>query len=209
MERVGKSGVFVLLAHGFEETDVSTVTRALRRSGISVSVVGLTAGPLRGAYGLALAPDCTLSEVEMERPLAVVLPGGVQATRQFNGDPRVHILLRRVAGQGGYVMVLDTAYTVARRAGVLERYGPRSNGGYGGEAAERPIPGWGDEMAVISTVDELPSERVLVDGQMVFGRDSGSAQEAALALASLLGESRYRARRGNHARGGSWGDKKR
>lgn len=173
MPRAIKSKVYVLLAPGFEEADVSTVTRTLRRAGLSVAVVGLTAGPVRGAYGLSVAPDWTLSEVETEQPRAIVLPGAIQAARQLNADPRVHILLRRVADAGGYVMAFDTAYTVLHNAGLL------ANGEASGkETARRPVPGWNGE--------GLPSERVLVEGPVIFGRDSGAAQEAALTLVSLL-----------------------
>jgi 4-methyl-5(b-hydroxyethyl)-thiazole monophosphate biosynthesis len=108
-----------LLAPGFEEADVSTVTRTLRRSGFRVAVVGLTAGPVRGAYGLSLAPDWALSEVENERPRAIVLPGAMQAARKLNADPRVHTLLHRVVDQEGYVVAFDTAYTVLRSAGLV------------------------------------------------------------------------------------------
>ena len=171
--RAIENKVYVLLAPGFEEADVSTVTRTLRRSGFRVAVVGLTAHPVRGAYGLSLAPDWTLSEVEMEQPRAIVLPGAIQAARRLNADPRVHILLRRVADQGGYVVAFDTAYTVLRSAGLV------ANGDVSGEETTRAqVPGWHSE--------GLPSGRVLVEGPVIFCRDSGAAQEAALTLVSLL-----------------------
>jgi 4-methyl-5(b-hydroxyethyl)-thiazole monophosphate biosynthesis len=171
--RSTRNKVYVLLAPGFEEGDVSTVTRTLRRSGFRVAVVGLTAGSVRGAYGLSLAPDRTLSEVETEHPRAIVLPGAIHAARQLNSDPRVHTLLRRVAGQGGYVVAFDAAYTVLRSAGLV------ANGEASGEdTARAPLPRWRSE--------GLPSERVLVEGPVIFGRDSGAAQEAALTLVSLL-----------------------
>lgn len=178
--------VLILLARGFEETDVSTVTRALRRAGWSVAVVGLKAGAVQGAYGLSLAPDCPLSEVEMELPRAVVLPGGVQGTRRYAADPRVHRLLRRVTEQAGYVLAIDTAYTVLRSAGVLDVDGCRSSGGPREASTDRLSLGWGSGLASLRIADGLLSERVLVQGHVVFGRDSGSAQEAALTLASLL-----------------------
>lgn len=170
MHRARKGQIFVLLAPGFEESDVTTVTRTLRRAGFPVMLVGLQAGPLRGAYGLSLAPDGTLSEVEADQPQAIVLPGGMQGARQLHADPRVHALLRRVVDQGGYVMALDTAYMVLQGAGVLTSSTRASTEGL--------TRGWHDEA--------LPSERVLVDGQMVFGRESGAAQESALTLVSLL-----------------------
>ena len=180
------NNVLILLAAGFEETDVSTVTRALRRAGPSVAVVGLRAGAVRGAYGLSLAPDCPLSEVETELPRAVILPGGVQATRRFAADPRVHRLLRRVIEQRGYVLAIDTAYTILRSAGVLDTDGSRSQGRPGEACSDRPAFGWGSEKGHLGTAEGLPAERVLVLGPIIFGRDSGSAQEAALTLAALL-----------------------
>lgn len=57
-----------------DETDVSRATRALRRTGWPAAVVGLRADTVMGTYGLSLAPDCPLSEVETEVPRAVVLP---------------------------------------------------------------------------------------------------------------------------------------
>lgn len=180
MARVMEDGIYVMIARGFEESDVSTTTRSLRRSGFSVAVVGLSAGPVRGAYGLRLAPDRALSEVETKSPRAVVLPGGMQASRQLSADPRVHHLLRRIVDGGGYVVAIDSAYTVLRSAGVLQDDGPQSGDGVPGELGE------GTARVVPGGMPLRDSGRVEMDGQVIFGRDSGSAQEAALTLAWLL-----------------------
>lgn len=170
MARERKRRIFILVASGFEETEVSTVTRTLRRAGLPVALVGLTAGPIRGSYGLSLEPDLLLSEAGVETPQAVVLPGGLQGARQLNADPRVHNLLRETVFQGGYVMALNAAYVVLRSAGMLN------------QAEEWPpgvaAPAWRGEGGL--------AERVIVDGPVIFGRDSGIAQEAALTLVSLI-----------------------
>jgi 4-methyl-5(b-hydroxyethyl)-thiazole monophosphate biosynthesis len=180
MPRVAKDSVYVMLAPGFEEGDVSTVTRSLRRSGVSVSVVGLAAGPVRGAYGLSLASDRALSEVEMECPRAIVLPGGVQASRQLSADPRVHHLLRRVVGGGGFVVALEGAYAVLRSAGLLQSSGCQQGNGLVGDQAADPTHATPDGV--------LPEDsgRVVVDGPAIIGRVPGTAQEAALTLVWLL-----------------------
>jgi hypothetical protein len=78
-----------------------------------------------------------------------------------------------VVDQEGYVVAFDTAYTVLRSAGLV------ANGEASEEETTRAqIPGWHRE--------DLPSERVLVEGRVVFCRDSGAAQQAALTLVSLL-----------------------
>ena len=179
-DRVTKGKVVVLLAHGFEEVDVSAVTRILRGSGLSVSVVGLTAGPTRGAYGLSLVADCALSEVDTELPQAAVLPGGIQATRRFTAEPRVHTLLRQVVDGRGYVMAIDTSRTVLRSAGVL---GSReaARGGF-----EKPAVGWQGGDSPLDGLEGLPCERVRVEGRVILSQGSDSAEEAALTLASML-----------------------
>jgi 4-methyl-5(b-hydroxyethyl)-thiazole monophosphate biosynthesis len=175
MPRERKKQIFILVASGFEETDVSTVTRTLRRSGLPVALVGLTAGSVRGNYGLSLEPDLLLSEISTEPPLAVVLPGGLQGARQLNADPRVHALLHEVLSRQGYIMALDAAYMVLRSSGVLDKV----------EAwpAQTPVSDWSEERNL--------SGRVIVEGPVIFGRDSGAVQEAALTLVSLI-ESRKR-----------------
>ena len=158
MQMVMKDKIYVMVADGFEEMDVSAVTCTLRGLGLPVAVVGLTTGPVRGAYGLSLMPDCTLGEVAMDSPRAAVLPGGILAARRFSAEPRVHALLRKIADCGGYVMAIDTACTVLCRAGMS------ANGEVGGQ----------------------PSGRVLVKGHVIVSQDSGAAEEAALTLASML-----------------------
>ena len=186
VQKVMKGRIFVLLARGFEEVDVSSVTHILRGSGLSVAVVGLTAGPVRGAYGLSLVPDCALSEVDMELPQAVVLPGGAQATRRFSAEPRTHTLLRQVASQRGYVMAIDTAQAVLRSAGVLGGREPGSGNGSEVERSERRDPICLGEESESGRMEGLPSERVRVEGRVILSQGSDSAEEAALTLASML-----------------------
>ncbi len=185
-QNMTKGKVFVLLARGFEEVDVSAVTRILRGSGLSVSVVGLTAGPVRGAYGLSLVADCALSEVDAELPQAAILPGGIQATRRFSAEPRVHTLLRQVAGGQGYVMAIDTARSVLRSAGVLGSREAESGSGSERGRFERPEVGWHGGDSPLDGLDGLPCERVRVEGRVILSQGSGSAEEAALTLASML-----------------------
>lgn len=172
MSRGRRNQVLVLLATGFEEVDVTAIASALRHAGLPVALVGLTAGPVRGAYGLSLVPDLTLGEVEAE-PAAAVLPGGLQAARLLNAEPRVHLLLHRVVAAGGYIVAIDQAYMVARQAGLLA-----------GPAADEAMPHW--QMAA------LLGEAVIVGGPLILGRDSGAARETALTLIALI-EGRERA----------------
>lgn len=179
MPIVKKERIFVLLAAGFEETDVSTIIRTLRRAGFPVAVVGLTAGPIRGNHGLLLEPDVLLSETEAACPQAVILPGGLQGARHLSVEPRVHALLRQVINQGGYIVALEAAYTVLRSSGVLDETE--------GWPALAPLCDWNE--------GRDPSRRVSVEGPVILGRDLGAAQETMLTLISLMEQKRAGARR--------------
>jgi 4-methyl-5(b-hydroxyethyl)-thiazole monophosphate biosynthesis len=165
VQRLEKSGIFILVASGFEETEVSAVTRALRRSGLAVALVGLTAGPVRGAYGVSLMPDRALSEVGIELPRAVVLPNGVQGVRQLATDPRVHRLLHQTVDQGGYVLALGTADIVLHHAGVLDMHTPRSKD---------------------SSEEKTPARQVSMAGHVLWAHGTEGTQEAVRTLAALL-----------------------
>jgi len=156
------------VAPGFEEGDVVAVTRILRQRGYSVVLVGLRAGPIRGCYGLAIDTDRTLSEAEPEPPLAVILPGGVQAARQLNGDPRVHSLLHKVIEHHGYVVALDTGNSVLRAAGILKN-----------EEAS-PVEDLGPSSP------KWLEERLIVDGQIIRAWDAQAATECAVVLVLRL-----------------------
>jgi putative intracellular protease/amidase len=159
MKEKSDKTVLVLLAPGFEEADVVTITRTLRRAGIAVALVGLTAGPIRGNYGLALASDRTLNEIELDVPAAVVLPGGTSSATHMAGDPRVHALLRRVVEAGAYVFALPPTFSVLKTAGILPAIKPSL----------------------------LPADQVLVDGRLVLVPPGFPPQISANTLLGLLG----------------------
>lgn len=95
MQRARKVRVFVLLAPGFTESDVSVVTRTLRRLGISVVIVGSAANPVRRDYNLSLTPDRPLREVRADRHRATELSAGTRRAYRFDADFQVDILQHR------------------------------------------------------------------------------------------------------------------
>lgn len=155
--------VFVLLAPGFEEVGVGVAVRTLRRANRRVEVVGLIAGPIRGASGISVLPDAALTRVDGDIPQAVVLPDGRPA--MLSADPRVHALLQRVVGAqtGRYVVALGQACEVLYHAALINRR--------------------------LSHTDPVPS-RVRVEGSLVWTLDPEKVQETMWALIALLEESR-------------------
>ncbi len=92
--------VQVLFAEGSAELDAISIVNILRRAGISVTLAGLEAEPLRGSRGVTLMPEYTLAEVLHGDYDMIVLPGGQPGTSNLKSDQRVLKLVERMAQQG-------------------------------------------------------------------------------------------------------------
>ncbi len=111
--------IMILLAPGFEEAASVYCLTSLREAGLSVSLVGLTSGLIKGFNGLAVRPDCTLDELPSAFvPHAIIVPGSEQCAALLLVDPRVHQLFSSTIANGGFVAALSAAECVLMRAGI-------------------------------------------------------------------------------------------
>lgn len=102
--------IVILLAPGFEETAVVYCLEHMREAGLPVSLVGLSAGVLKGSHGLAVRPDYSLDQLSPETVhQGVLVPGGSACVSVLLTDPRVHQLLDVTLKNNGFVAVLATA----------------------------------------------------------------------------------------------------
>lgn len=171
MTRKGsREKVFVLLAPGFSEVEVSTITSTLRHSGLPVKLIGLTAGPVCSAYGLSVVPDLVLSDIALDQPMAIILPGGPRVVRHLTSEPRVRALVQRTLCHGGCIAALDQAYVNLYQANLPNH-----------EEIETLPTGW--------DADGLLDERIVVDGSVIVGQDSTTAQKIAEVLQVLIDKS--------------------
>ncbi|HRQ40113.1 MAG TPA: DJ-1/PfpI family protein [Chloroflexota bacterium] len=107
---VPNNRIVILLAPGFEETAVVYCMEHMREAGLPVSLVGLSAGILKGLHGLAVRPDYSLDQLSPETVhQGVIMPGGPACVSALLTDPRVHRLLDVTIQNSGFVAVLATA----------------------------------------------------------------------------------------------------
>lgn len=168
--------VLVLFAEGSEELEAITIVNILRRAGITVTLAGLTAGPLRGSRSVMLVPDCTLDAVLQDDFDMVVLPGGQPGTNKLKADARVSELVRRMARQERFVAAICAAPAVLASAGLLD----------GRQATSFP-----------GALDQFPRVKqqhaaVIEDGRFITSRGPGTAMDFALALTEKLAGSAKR-----------------
>ena len=162
--------VLVLMAEGSEELEAVTLVNILRRGGISVTLAGLTEGPLRGSRGVIIVPDSTLDDALRDDFDMVVLPGGQPGTRHLQADARVFRLLQQMTQQGKYVAAICAAPSVLATAGLLA----------GKQATCFP-----------SALDDFPNvqlqpDAIVEDGKIITSRGPGTAMDFALTLLEKL-----------------------
>jgi 4-methyl-5(b-hydroxyethyl)-thiazole monophosphate biosynthesis len=162
--------VLILFAEGSEELEAITIVNILRRAGVSVTLAGLTAGPLRGSRGVVIEPDTTLDEALTRNFDMVVLPGGQPGTNNLKADPRVLGLVQGMSGQGKYVAAICAAPSVLATAGLLD-----------GKLATS-FPG---ALSPFHKV-KLQSDATVEDGKLITSRGPGTAMDFALLLAERL-----------------------
>ena len=114
--------ILILLASGFEEETAVSCMSHLRNAGLAVSLVALSAGPVRGLHGLSIHPDQTLSDLSKEKSAKmIIVPGNGQCTNALLMSPRFHQLIENTVNNNGYVVTADSAKKALKNAGIPER----------------------------------------------------------------------------------------
>ena len=164
--------ILIPLAQGCEELEAVTVIDLLRRAGLEVTSAGLDDGPVTASRGTRRLPDISLDEVMAESFDMIVLPGGLPGAEFLEQDPRIHQLLHRLHGAGGYTAAICAAPKVLASAGLLD--GRRATS-YPGVLDKAQFPRV-----------ELAAEPVVRDGRVITSRGPGTAMDFALELIELL-----------------------
>lgn len=162
--------IALLLAEGFEEVEAVTPADFLDRAGVEVLITGITGKRIKGAHGITISAEYTLSELPGDID-GVVIPGGMPGSENVAASDPAIDLIKRLNREGKLVAAICAAPAVVlEKAGVLE----------GKQATCYP----GFEKRFTKTA--FSNERVVVDGNIVTSRAPGTAAEFALTLVGIL-----------------------
>jgi 4-methyl-5(b-hydroxyethyl)-thiazole monophosphate biosynthesis len=164
--------VLVPLAQGCEELEAVTITDLLTRAGVEVVTAGLDDRPVKASRGITILPDTTLDAVIDEPFDMMVLPGGLPGADHLNNDPRIHQILKRLAGEGKYTAAICAAPKVLASAGLLDG---RKATGYPGVLQKMDLPGV-----------SVGLDAVVADERVITSRGPGTAMDFALELIEKL-----------------------
>jgi putative intracellular protease/amidase len=141
MEVAMRNTVYFFVFDGYADWEAALALCEIRRPGdFRVRTVGLDRRPVQSMGGLTVLPDLSLDEIDADRALLMILPGGT-AWERGEIDP-VSATLRSLHAEGtalgalcsgvlalAYAGLIDTRRHTGNYAGHIETYVPDYLGG--------------------------------------------------------------------------------
>lgn len=165
--------VYIYLANGFEETEMTAPLDICRRAGLVVKTVSVTGEIyVTGSHGITVKADllCSSPEYRTEDAELVMLPGGMPGTTGLEESECVQNALKYAAGNGKYIAAICAAPSVLGKAGLLK----------GKKAVCYP----GFEKYLNGA--EIPDARCVRDGKIITAVGAGAAVEFGLEIVAAL-----------------------
>lgn len=111
----------VFLANGFEEMEALGTIDILRRGGIQVTTVSITADlVVTGAHNVPVTADTTLEKATLAGADALILPGGMPGATNLNSSEPVKEALLQQYRDGKVVAAICAAPMVLGGLGLLK-----------------------------------------------------------------------------------------
>ncbi len=169
MNMTGK--IFLFLADGFEEIEVSATVDILRRAELDVQIVSIMQSlEATGAHGLKIMADSTFDTTSFEEIQMCILPGGMPGASNLYAHEGLRNLLLQTAEKQLPLSAICAAPLVFGRLGLLE-----------GKKATC-YPGFEEELKGA----EIVKKPVVTDGLFITANGPGSAMDFAFAIVSRL-----------------------
>jgi len=163
--------ILVLLAEGFEESEMIVPVDVLRRAQFQVDLMSIGSLDVVSSHGIRIRADMLFGEnFEYD---ALFLPGGQPGTRNLMADERVLSLIRRFAQENKIVSAICAAPSVLAKAGILK----------GKNVTSYPM----NDLETIFAMSHYKLDDVVIDGKLITSRGVGTVMSFAFALASALG----------------------
>jgi 4-methyl-5(b-hydroxyethyl)-thiazole monophosphate biosynthesis len=144
----------------------------LRRAGIDARMVSVASDlqPVKGSRGIVMRPDQSVDTLDCGDLDMVVLPGGIEGTRNLGQSEKVIAALIAMNKNGKKIAAICAAPAVLVKAGILA----------GRHATSHPAAA--EHMHGVS----YSEARVVVDGNVITSRAAGTTFEFAFTLIEQL-----------------------
>lgn len=163
---------FLFLADGFEDVEAIAAVDILRRGGVDVRTVSITAGKqVLSAHGVTVTVDLTFDEVEWETAEGLIFPGGMPGAQNLGECGILMREMQRHYDKGGVVAAICAAPAL-----VVSQLKTA------GRCRVTCYPGFEKYLSDF----EVAADGVVVDGNLITGKGPGFAVPFALAILTRL-----------------------
>lgn len=162
--------IYILLATGFEETEMIAPLDMLRRAGVPVQTVGITGKTVMGAHHIPITADILPEEIDYSALDGVILPGGMPGTTNLQNSGFVIDLVKTCYKNGKLVAAICAAPMILGELGLLD-----------GKNAVC-FPGFEEHLKGASIL----SVPAVTHGNIVTGKGAGAALDFGAALVNYL-----------------------
>ncbi len=112
--------VYILVAEGFEETELVVPTDILRRGGVDVKLVGVSSRETSSTRGVKIQTDISLDDLIIYEMDMLVIPGGQPGVDNLWADERVKRLIKQAAAADKIIGAICAAPMLLGRLGLLD-----------------------------------------------------------------------------------------
>lgn len=167
------ANIIVFMATGFEEMELTISVDILRRAGMNVKIATLdgTVAPVRGSRGIMMLPDITIDDVVCENIDMIILPGGVEGTKNLAECKKLADILIKMNESGKKISAICAAPAVIVNAKI---------------ATGKTLTCHPAAVEYMKNVN-FSEDRVVVDGNITTSRAAGTTFEFAFSLVEQLG----------------------
>lgn len=162
--------IYLFLAEGFEESEAIIPLDMLRRAGIEVKTVGLSAHTVCGSHGIEIGTDCLMEDFSADTCDGIILPGGMPGTKNLFADERLLNAVRVCAKNNKLLAAICAAPLIFGRLGLLQ-----------GKHAVC-FPGFENELSG-AVIDSSPA---VSDGNIITAAGAGAAFEFSYEIISYI-----------------------
>ena len=112
--------VYIFLADGFEEIEALAPVDILRRAGVEAVTVGVTGEYVTGAHNITVKADILCDEAIIEKPDAIILPGGLPGTTNLEKSEFVQKAVKWANDNGKLICAICAAPSILGNMGLLK-----------------------------------------------------------------------------------------
>ncbi|MBQ5347506.1 MAG: DJ-1/PfpI family protein [Ruminococcus sp.] len=162
--------IYLMLADGFEVTEALTTVDVLRRAKLELLTVGVTGRTVTASCGIKVEADIMPDEVELDRLDAVILPGGLDGTRNLGKSEFVSSVLDYAVENDKYTCAICAAPSILAKKGILD--GKNATCFPGCEVSEDKV--------------NYTGEPAVCDGKAITGKGAGCTIHFGLLIAEKM-----------------------